>query len=118
MQTEIEFSLPRGLLDKSGQVHRQGKMRLALAYDEIEANADPRVIKNESYLPVVLLSRVITQIGSVKAITPDLVEKMFASDLSYLQDLYMHLNSGATVQIGTVCPSCKEQFRVQISPLG
>ena len=35
LQTEYAFVLPRGLVDDSGRVHRNGVMRLATAKDEI-----------------------------------------------------------------------------------
>ena len=118
METEIEFFLPRGYLDNLGQLHRQGHMRLALALDEIEAISDPRVQQKESYLPVILLSRVITQLGSITEITPAVIEHLFATDLIYLQDLYLHINNAEQVQLGTICPICHTQFQVQMSPLG
>ena len=35
LTTEFDFTLPRGLVDDEGGVHRQGVMRLATAKDEI-----------------------------------------------------------------------------------
>ena len=43
METEFEFELPRGYVDKNGDVHRRGTMRLATAADEILPLRDPRV---------------------------------------------------------------------------
>lgn len=118
MQTEVEFYLPRGYVDAAGQVHRYGRMRLALAMDEVEAMNDPRVRANESYLPILLLSRVVTQVGPVTAVTPDLIAHLFAADLAYLQELYLRLNSSEHVAIGAVCPACQTAFQVQVAPLG
>ncbi len=42
--------LPRGYVDDSGQVHREGTMRLATARDEIYPQTDYRVRENPSYL--------------------------------------------------------------------
>jgi hypothetical protein len=118
IQTEYEFTLPRGYLDSEGQLHRQGRMRLATALDEIEPAQDPRVLANESYLPVLLLSRVITQLEGIPKITPVVVEKLFASDLAYLQDLYLRLNSPENMVLSTVCPNCQHRFRIRVAPLG
>ncbi len=118
MQTEYEFTLPRGYIDDSGQVHQQGRMRLAMSIDEVETMGDSRVQKNEAYIPILLLSRVITQLGGITAVTPQVVEHLFASDMAYLQDLYMHLNSSEKLMLGTQCPSCSQHFQVQLSPLG
>jgi hypothetical protein len=118
MQTEFEFILPRGYVDETGQRHREGRMRLALAIDEVEVMADPRVRVNESYLSILSLSRVVTQLGTVTAVTPSIIERLFASDLAYLQALYLHLNSGEQVIIGAVCPVCSATFSLQMLPLG
>ena len=40
LQTEFEFTLPRGFVDRDGTVHRHGSMRLATAMDE-NARANP-----------------------------------------------------------------------------
>lgn len=118
MQTEFEFTLPRGYVDDSGQVHREGRMRLATALDEIESLQDPRVQANEAYLSVVLLSRVLVWMGDLPAIQPQILENLFASDLMYLEDLYQRINSPRDVLLGVVCPSCNTQFQLQVAPLG
>ncbi len=74
LQTEYEFTLPLGYADAEGNLHREGVMRLATAADEILPLKDPRVQANEAYLVIILLSRVITRLGSVEQITPKLVE--------------------------------------------
>ena len=35
LQTEFDFTLPRGFVDADGNLHREGVMRLATAYDEV-----------------------------------------------------------------------------------
>ncbi|WP_207891666.1 hypothetical protein [Natrarchaeobius halalkaliphilus] len=96
LQTEFEFTLPRGYVDDEGTVHRDGRMRLATAADEIKPLNDPRVQENASYLTVLLLSRVTTQIGTVDEVSPDVVESLFVPDLEYLQELYERINDGRT----------------------
>lgn len=115
--TEFEFLLPRGYVDEAGQIHRHGNMRLATALDEIQSLDAPLVQANEAYLPVVLLSRVITQLGSLPAISPQVIEGLFASDLAYLEDLYLRLNSPEVVTVGAVCPTCSTHFALQVAPL-
>jgi hypothetical protein len=117
LQTQIKFTLPRGYLDPAGQVHREGTMRLATALDEIEAAGDPRLRANEAYLPVVLLSRVITQLGELPFVTPQVVADLFASDLVYLEDLYLRLNTCQDILLNAVCPACSTLFKVRAAPL-
>ena len=94
LQTEFTFTLPKGYVDDHGGLHREGVMRLATARDEIEPLRDPRVRENEAYLTVILLSRVMTKLGSITQVTPKTVEGLFAADLAYLQDMYRIVNFG------------------------
>ncbi len=88
-----------------------------MALDEIESLKDPRVLANEAYLPVVLLSRVVTRLGDLAQIGPQIIEGLFAVDLAYLEDLYMRLNSPEKVVVSAVCPQCSTQFHLQVAPL-
>ena len=115
--TEFSFVLPQAYIDQRGQFHREGRMRLATAIDEIEPGNDPRVKANELYLPILLLSRVITQLGTLPSITPQVIEGMFAVDLAYLEDLYQRLNSPQPIVAGTVCPYCNNTIQLQVAPL-
>jgi hypothetical protein len=117
MQTEFDFTLPRGYLDEQGQVHRQGRMRLATAGDEVEAAGHPYVQGNDAYLPMMLLSQVITQLGELASVSPQVIAGLFASDLLYLEDLYLRLNGNTGVILGAVCPHCGNQFQIQVAPL-
>ena len=103
-QTEFEFTLPCGYLDQDGTLHRDGVMRRATAADEIVPLQDPRVQKNEAYLVVILLSRVITRLGAVPALNPKVIEGLFATDLAYLQDLYNRINQ--IEGSADTCPHC------------
>lgn len=117
LQTEYDFTLPRGYLDRNGGLHRQGRMRLATARDEIRAAQDPRVENSPAYLPVMLLSQVVTGLGELPSITPQVIEGLFAGDLAYLEDLYLRINSHQPVLVGAACPHCGEQFQLQVAPL-
>jgi hypothetical protein len=94
LQTEYPFTLPKGYVDESGTLHRDGVMRLATARDEIAPLRDLKVQDNEAYLTVVILSRVVTKLGSISPLNTGVIEGLFASDLAYLQDLYGIINFG------------------------
>lgn len=91
-QTEFEFTLPKGYLDRQGNLHRNGIMRLAKAMDEITPMRDPRVKANPAYSTVIILSRVITQLGELEEISPVLIEELYACDLNYLHQFYCTIN--------------------------
>jgi hypothetical protein len=75
-------------------------MRLATARDEIEPLRDPRVQgADDPYLTIIVLSRVVTELGSLSAVTPREIENLFAADLAFLQDLYGVVNFGSTADV-------------------
>ena len=92
MQTEFEFTLPKGYIDNDGNVHRKGVMRLSRAIDEIVPLRDPRVKSNPAYATVIILTRVIPRLGALDEVTPMVVEGLFACDLNYLQKSYRQIN--------------------------
>jgi hypothetical protein len=114
MRTEFEFELPRGYVDGGGTVHRRGAMRLATAKDELIPLRDLRVRENPPYLSVVLLSRVITRLGTLDDVHDGVVENMFASDLAFLQDFYQQINAEGHTRASVTCPSCAESFEVEL----
>jgi hypothetical protein len=112
LQTEFEFTLPKGYIDKDGNLQKQGIMRLANAKDEIAPLQDPRVQHNKAYLVIILLSRVITKLGDLKDINPSVVENLFSADLAYMQDFYRRINSNGHSAAKIMCPECENEFEV------
>lgn len=110
---EFEFMLPRGYIDLDGNLHRTGKMRLARASDEILPLKDSRVQQNPAYLQIILISRVITSLGTIENINPALIENLFISDLEYLQEFYNKINGKGSQTCKMVCPKCKQEFDVE-----
>ena len=118
LQTEFPFTLPRGYLDAEGNLHREGVMRLATAFDEIAPMKDPRVQSNPGYLVIILLSRVVTRLGSLEHLNPKVVEGLFAGDLAFLQDLYRRVNEHGHNRVSVSCPHCQGDFEVEIDGSG
>lgn len=115
LRTEFAFLLPRGYVDASGTVHRDGVMRLATARDELVPLRDDRVRENQAYLTVVLLARVITRIGTIDDVHAGVIENLFAADLAFLQDLYRRVNTEGHTRAAVTCPSCNHRFAVDVS---
>ena len=74
--TQLSFTLPRGLVDSNGVVHRQGIMRLATARDELVAHKHRHVQAYPEYLMLVLLSQVVIQLGTLESVSPDDLENL------------------------------------------
>ena len=115
METVYDFTLPKGYVDSAGQIHRKGKMRLATAGDEITATRDPRVLANPSFLTIVILSKVVTELEGIESITATTIEQFFTADLAFLQDMYQRINDVEPPMMQCVCPDCGKIFEVPIN---
>ena len=114
MQTTFDFVLPRGYVDPQGVVHREGTMRLATARDELMPLMDPKVREHNAFLSLVLLSRVVTRLGTVPKIDDQVIGGLWATDLAFLQDLYRRINTEGTTVTQVTCPFCENQVMVDI----
>ncbi len=110
LQTVYPFRLPKGYIDREGNLHREGQMRLATAGDELSSLRDPRVKADESMMNVMLLSKVVTSLGTLTEITPEVIEGLFISDLEFLQNMYETINKVDNPKIQVTCPHCGHQF--------
>ncbi|WP_435738068.1 hypothetical protein V5D56_05595 [Cellulosimicrobium sp. PMB13] len=115
LRTEFDFELPRGYVDADGVRHTRGTMRLATARDELLPLYDSRVQENAAFTTVVLLSRVITSLGSMSSISTNVVENMFASDVAFLQDFYRRVNAEGHTQAAVTCPECSHRFTIDLA---
>ena len=111
-KTEFAFTLPRGYVDKNGNVHKEGVMRLATAKDEILPLQDYRVQNNRAYLVIILLSRVVTKLGDLESINPGVIENLYSTDLQFLQDFYRQVNEEGTNKVSVPCPECDYKLEV------
>lgn len=110
LQTLYPFRLPKGYIDAEGTLHREGRMRLATAGDELGALRDPRVKADQGYTNVLLLSKVVTMLGTLPEVTPEVIEGLFISDMEFLQDMYDTINKAENPRIQVTCPHCGETF--------
>ena len=115
LQTSFDFVLPRGYVDQSGAIHREGSMRLATARDELLPLLDPKVRQNEAFLSLVLLARVVTRLGTLPVIDDQVIGGLWATDLAFLQDLYRRINTEGHTLVEVTCPSCAADFTVDVA---
>ncbi len=110
IQTEYEFTLPKGYVNQEGKVCRKGVMRLATALDEIEAMRETKAKGGPDYMSVVLLSKVVIRLEGVQEVSTGLIEKLFTADFSYLQSMYETINRVEEPTIQVQCPHCGKFF--------
>jgi hypothetical protein len=115
LQTEYEFTLPCGFVDDDGTLHRDGVMRLSTALDEVEAAEDPRARSSDAYLSIVLLSRVVMQLGGITPVEPHVIERLFSADFVFLQELFVKLNAVPDEIVETQCPTCGTRFPIDLA---
>jgi len=118
LQTEFDFELPMGYVDKEGNLHKNGTMRLATAMDEITILNDMRVQNNEAYLVIVLLARVVTRLGKLSSVNTNVIENLFTADMTYLQEFYRQINETGHTRKEFICPHCNQPFEMDLSTLG
>jgi hypothetical protein len=116
--TEFEFTLPKGLVDQEGNIHRKGKMRLSTARDELVLQKDSKVQESSAYGVLIRLSQVITHLGDISSITPTLLENLFILDLAFLREFYNRINQNNDPLIAVKCPKCSHQFKEKLSLSG
>jgi hypothetical protein len=96
MRTSYEFTLPRGYVDADGRLHRHGRMRLATARDELEPLRNPTITgPDDPRLTIMVLGRVVEELGDLSMVTEREIEGLFAVDLAFLQDFYGVINFGS-----------------------
>lgn len=118
IKTKFNFILPRGLIDDHGRLHRQGKMRLATARDEITVSQDKRVQENPAYAVLIYFSQVITRLGSLSTVTPQMLEELTVLDLAYLREFYNRINQHKNPKLPVQCPHCANEFQVELALAG
>ena len=87
------------------------------AYETVteELAREPRawLVTDESYLVIILLSRVIIKLGALEHINPKVIEGFFSADLAFLQDFYRQINENHAEATRVVCPQCQHEFQVE-----
>jgi transcription elongation factor Elf1 len=114
---EIDFTLPLGFMDEKGTIYRNGKMRPATAYDEIVIQDNEKNYANIRYRDVLMLSQVITELGDIKKVGPEVIEELFEMDFIYLQMLYKEINSSHERKAEARCPACGNIDEIKMSEL-
>jgi hypothetical protein len=57
---------------------------------------------------------VVTRLGTLPAIDDQVIGGLWATDLSFLQDLYRRINTEGTTVAEVTCPNCQEAILVDV----
>jgi len=63
----------------------------------------------------VLLARVVERVGTVTDVHAGVIERLFAADLAFLQDLYRRINQEGHTLAAVTCPACQHDFQVDVA---
>ena len=114
-QTEVEFTLPKGYVDAEGIAARRGSCGWPPPPTRSCRCKDPRVQQNPAYLTVIVLSRVITRLGSLADVHPgrDRGAVRLGPDLppGPLRGAQRRRNASPRA---AVCPKCEHRFEVTV----
>jgi len=111
---EVSFMLPIGYKDDDGNIHREGKMRAVTAEDEIEINNNEKISFQKRYHDILLLARIITNLGDLNDVTDEVIVGMYEVDFRYLQTLYHQMNGNMSSSFITYCPKCSSPNKVSL----
>ena len=111
IRTEFRFTLPKGTGIKTEGGHKvSGTMRLVKVKDIVSIERDSSVQKNTGAFYVVLLSKVIENLGAEKSINRNTIEKLNPVDFAFLVDFMHEINHQIIKKIPLKCPNCQTEY--------
>jgi hypothetical protein len=119
VRTDFRFTLPNGtnIKGESGQKIR-GVMRLTQVKDLVAIERDDGVQHNTAAFYVVLLARVITELGQEGMITRNTIAKLTSVDFAFLVDFMHQINHQVIKYVSLQCPHCGHEHTGAFSQLG
>ena len=119
IRTQFRFTLPKGTGIKTENGHKvTGIMRLVKVKDIVSIERDSTVQKNTGAFYVVLLSKVIEELGSERNINRGTIEKLTPVDFAFLVDFMHEINHQVIKKIPLKCPNCQSDFEGEFEQLG
>lgn len=119
IRTSFKFTLPRGTGIKTDEGRKvTGVMRLTQVRDLVAIERDGQVLRGTGAFYVVLLSKVITELGAEKMITRKTIEALNATDFAFLVDFLHEINHQVIRKIPITCPDCGHGYLGAFAQLG
>lgn len=119
IRTTFRFTLPRGTGIKTEAGRKaSGTMRLTQVKDLVSIERDGQVQRGTGAFYVVLLSKVITEIGTEKMITRRTIEQLNSVDFAFLVDFLHEINHQVIRKIPLTCSDCGHTYLGAFTQLG
>jgi hypothetical protein len=119
IRTTFRFTLPRGIGIKTEPGRKaSGTMRLVQVKDLVQIERDGQVQRGTGAFYVVLLSKVIVELGTEKMITRKTIEQLNSADFAFLVDFLHEINHQVIRKIPITCPECGHAYLGAFAQLG
>lgn len=115
IQREFTFELPKGYVDREGNLHREVVLREINGADQ-EAMLNPQFRNNPAKMLSSLLARVIMRLGTLEKAKIDtgVTAQLLKSDRDFLIMKLKELDSGPDLDLDVECPDCGRRFKASL----
>lgn len=119
IRTTFKFTLPKGTGIKTEPGRKtSGTMRLIQVKDLLQIERDGQVQRGTGAFYVVLLSKVVTELGTERMITRKTIEQLSSIDFAFLVDFLHEINHQVIKKIPLTCPDCGHIYLGAFAQLG
>jgi len=114
-QREFTFELPKGYVDREGNLHREVVLREINGADQ-EAMLNPQFRNNPAKMLTSLLARVVMRLGTLEKARIDtgVTAQLLKSDRDFLIMKLKELDSGPDLDLDVECPDCGRRFKASL----
>ena len=115
IRTEYTYTLPKGYVDKDGNLHREVVIREITGADQ-ESMLSPQLRQNPAKMLSALLARVIVRLGTLEKsrIDTGVTAAMVKSDRDFLIMKLKEIDTGPDMEIKVECPDCGKKFTAML----
>jgi hypothetical protein len=106
-----------GIKTEAGR-RANGVMRLVTVKDLVLIETADSVKQNSGMFYVILLSKVITELGNETMLNRNTIEKLSPEDFAFLIDFLHEINHQVIKKLPITCEHCGHQFMGAFSQLG
>jgi hypothetical protein len=119
IRTTFRFTLPngKGINAEAGRKVK-GTMRLITVKDLLLIETAESVKQNSGMFYVVLLAKVITEMGNEKIINRNTIERLPPEDFAFLIDFLHEINHQVIKKLPIICGHCGHTYLGAFSQLG